>query len=80
MNKLFTRLGESFVCSKHPVVDSRRQLFRLAIRMKFTIFPQDLGIEFLPDFGDLLADEKIKLNGFFNFFNRMNGGRMIFSP
>src|SRR5690606_31128232 len=43
------------------------------------VFPQKLRIEFLPDFSHLLTDEKIEIDGFFDFLNRVDGGGVVFA-
>ena len=42
-------------------------------------FPHTLGIQFLPNFRYLLANHKIELDGFFNLFDRVNSGGVVFS-
>lgn len=69
MNKLFTLPTMLFVMPKDVHVDKLSQLIPQITRTKFTNFPQPLGIEFLPDFGYLFANQEIKFDSFFNFFN-----------
>ncbi len=60
-------------------VDKRTQFLPRALNWLYTKFPQDLSIKFLPDFGDLFADSEVKLDGFFNFVDRMNSRSVIFA-
>ena len=39
----------------------------------------DLGIELVPDVSDLLADEIVELDGFFDFFDRMDSSSVVFA-
>lgn len=60
-------------------VDGNAPLFRRVVPSNSTCFAQALGIELLPNFSDLFADNEIKLYGFFNFFNGVDGGGVVFS-
>ena len=60
-------------------VDKRTHFLLVLIHQLCTVFTQVLGIQFLPDFCYLLTDHKIKLNRFFNLFNRMNSSGVVFT-
>lgn len=62
------------------IVYKRSQNLRRLFRSECTICPQILGIEFLPDFRNLFADEKVELDSFFDFFDTVDSGGVVFAP
>ena len=59
--------------------DRYQQVLPAALRRFSHSFTQALGIELLPDFRHLLADEEIKLDGFFNLLDGVNGSGVVFA-
>ena len=67
------------VLQRTAAVRCGSQVLLLRIHCLFTDCAQVLGIQLLPYFSYLLANEHIKLNGLFNLFNGMNGGCVVFA-
>ncbi len=60
-------------------VDERTQVIPDVLRVVCTRFPQVLHIQSLPYFCDLLAYSEVELDRFFDLFNRMNRGGVVFT-
>lgn len=69
----------------HCIVDVNTRVVQWFIHGEYTRCPQvrikrsALRIESLPDFGDMFAYSEVKLDSFFDFFDRMNRGGVIFA-
>ena len=68
-------------CAVRRTVDSWTLFLRTCLRRLSTKFPQVLvlRIQFLPDFGNLFADDEIEFDRLFNLFDRVNCRGVIFT-
>lgn len=57
--RCFSATKAYFMYVDGRAVDEWTQLLRISIRKLNTEFPQVLGIQFLPDFSDLFANEEV---------------------
>lgn len=59
MNNRFVHRVEKFVKLLRKLEDKRTQVLLTSIRWIFAFFPHILGIQLLPNFGDLLTNQKV---------------------
>lgn len=76
----FTRTCLAMERAVGPNVDKAAHVFHWMFRRFCTSCAHELRIEFLPDISDLLTDSEVKFDGALDFFDRVDGCRVVLSP
>ena len=84
VNRVVIHVAGLIICSTHSAVDKCAHVLLTYIRRISTRFPQynaikNLGIQFLPYFGNLFADHKVKFNRLFNLIYRVDCRGVVFA-